>query len=218
MADVYFILDSVQYVKDVFQNRNKIRIKQGDGWQWLNIPVIGAKTHLIQWKDVRIDNSQNWRKKHLNSIYYSYSKTPYFQPLYEKLEKIYLGNEEFLLDFIIKISKLLLKEYNVNIPIYQVSKLIDEGYDIQGSKSELIVKMCEAAKADNFVFGSIGRTYMDKKVFEENNINYYFQNFKHPEYKQMHGEFISHMSSIDLLFNHGNESIKILGKSTGDTE
>ena len=39
MADVYFILDSVQYVKDVFQNRNKIRIKQGDGWQWLNVPV-----------------------------------------------------------------------------------------------------------------------------------------------------------------------------------
>ena len=78
--------------------------------------------------------------------------------------------------------------------------------------------MCEVAKADNFIFGSIGRTYMDKKVFEENNINYYFQNFKHPEYKQMHGEFISHMSSIDLLFNHGKESIKILGKSTGDTE
>ena len=59
MADVYFILDSVQYVKDVFQNRNKIRIKQGDGWQWLNIPVLGARTHLTQWKDVRIDNSQN---------------------------------------------------------------------------------------------------------------------------------------------------------------
>ena len=120
--------------------------------------------------------------------------------------------------FIIKIIILLLEQYKVNIPIHRVSKLNQLGYDITGTKSDLIVNMCKAAKADNFIFGSIGRTYMDKKVFDKNNINYYFQNFKHPEYKQMHGEFISHMSSIDLLFNHGDESIKILGKSTGDTE
>ena len=82
----------------------------------------------------------------------------------------------------------------------------------------MIVKMCEAAGANNFVFGSVGRTYMDKETFTNNNINYYFQNFKHPEYTQMHGEFMSHMSSIDLLFNHGKESIKLLGKSIGDTE
>ena len=98
------------------------------------------------------------------------------------------------------------------------SELIEKGFDINGSKSDLIVKMCKAVDADNFVFGSIGRTYMDNEVFKKNDINYYFQNFKHPEYKQMHGDFISHMSSIDLLFNHGKESIKILGKSTGDTE
>ena len=63
MADVYFILDSVQYVKDVFQNRNKIRIKQGDGWQWLNIPVKRVGNHILNWKDVRIDNNQNWKSK-----------------------------------------------------------------------------------------------------------------------------------------------------------
>ena len=218
MADVYFVLDSVQYVKDVFQNRNKIRVKQGVGWCWLNIPVIGAKSHTMNWSEVRIDNSQKWVKKHLNTIYHSYSKTLYFQPLYESIEKIYLEREEFLLDFIIKISKLMLRKYNVNIPIYQVSKLIEMGYDIRGSKSELIVNMCKVAKADNFIFGSIGKTYMDKQIFKENNINYYFQNFKHPKYKQMHGEFISHMSSIDLMFNHGEDSIKILDKSKGDDE
>ena len=218
MADTYFILDSVQYVKDVFQNRNKIRIKQDNGWQWLVVPVKGAKSHLMKWEDVRIDNNQNWKRKHLNSIYYSYSKTPYFQPLYEKLEKIYLENDEFLLDFVVKISKLILKEFKVDVPIYKVSDLIKEGYDISGTKSDLICSMCKVVNADNFIFGSVGRTYIDKQKFEENNINYYFQNFKQPAYKQIHGDFISNMSSKDLLFNHGKESINILGKSTGDTE
>ena len=67
MADVYFILDSVQYVKDVFQNRNKIRIKQGDGWQWLNIPVKKVGGSLLNWKNVMIVNQTNTQKQILNS-------------------------------------------------------------------------------------------------------------------------------------------------------
>ena len=78
--------------------------------------------------------------------------------------------------------------------------------------------MCEVLKANNFIFGTLGRTYMNKKTFDDNNINYYFQNFEHPKYKQLHGEFVSNMSSIDLLFNHGKDSIEILGKSLGDTK
>ena len=219
MSDVYFILDSVQYVKDVFQNRNKIRIKQDNGWQWLNIPVKNAKSHILNWKDVRIDNSQNWKRKHLNAIRYSYSRTPYFDWLFDEIEKFYLEDIEFLLDFIIKISKFILKQFDVKVPIYRTSELIDMGYNINGNKSELIVNMCKVVNANNFIFGSVGRTYIDKEIFKKNNINPFFQNFKHPVYNQIHGDFISNMSSIDLLFNYGGEeSIRILGKSIGDSE
>ena len=218
MADAYFMLDNIQYVKDVFQNRNKIRIKQGDGWQWLVVPVKKAGSHLTQWSDVEIDNTQNWKKKHLNSIYYSYGKTPYFQYLFDKLEKLYLEEERFLLDFVIKVSKLILSEFEVNIPIYKVSDLVMDGYIIDGKKSELILNMCKVVDADNFIFGSVGRTYIDKELFKKHDVNYFFQNFNHPVYNQKHGEFISNMSSIDLLFNHGKDSINILKKSNGDTE
>tara|TARA_Y100000310_G_C20500770_1_gene723864 strand:- start:169 stop:942 length:774 start_codon:yes stop_codon:yes gene_type:complete len=219
MGDVYFILDTVQYVKDVFQNRNKIRIKQGKGWQWLNIPVKDAGSHILNWKDIKIDNSQNWKRKHLNAMFYSYSKTPYFDWLFNDIEKLYLKDEEFLLDFIIKISKLVLNKFEVNVPLYRTSELIELGYDINGNKSELIVNMCKVVNADNFIFGSMGRIYIDKEIFKDNNINLLFQNFKHPVYKQIHGDFIPNMSSIDLLFNHGKEeSIRILGKSMGDSE
>tara|TARA_Y100000310_G_scaffold335560_1_gene417881 strand:+ start:8695 stop:9462 length:768 start_codon:yes stop_codon:yes gene_type:complete len=218
MADVYFILDTVQYVKDVFQNRNKIRIKQGDGWQWLNIPVKKAGSRLMDWKDVEMDTNQNWKKKHLNSIYYSYHKAPHFQALYEKIESIYMSDDIFLLEFVIKMSKLILSEFEINIPIYRTSELIQQGFDIKGSKSDLIINMCRAVNANNFIFGSLGRTYIDKNKFKDNDINYYFQNFSHPMYDQFHGDFISHMSSIDLLFNYGPKSVKMLGKSKGDIE
>jgi hypothetical protein len=216
MADVYMILDHVQYVKDVFQNRNKIRIKSETGWQWLCVPVKGAGGHITLWKDVKIDNDQPWVKKHLTSIYQSYHKTTYFYPLYKKLEAVYNDDNIFLLDFVIKLYRIILKEFKINIPIYRTSNLIEQGACIEGKKTDLIISMCEAVRADNFIFGSVGKTYMNPDKFSDNNIKYLFQNFMHPQYTQIHGEFISHMSSIDLLFNHGLDSIKIIGKSTGE--
>ena len=55
--------------------------------------------------------------------------------------------------------------------------MIEGGYDIGGNKSELIVNMCKVVGADNFIFGSFGRTYIDRKIFMDNNINFFFQNF-----------------------------------------
>jgi hypothetical protein len=62
----------------------------------------------------------------------------------------------------------------------------------------------------------MGRYYVEKEKFDK--VQYKFQKFIHPEYKQMHGDFISHMSFIDLLFNYGNNAINILNKSECDEE
>ena len=99
----------------------------------------------------------------------------------------------------------------MNIPVYRTSDLVKRGYDISGSKSDLVISMCKAVNAKTFIFGAQGREYMNKEKFHE--IEYRFQNFEHPEYTQMHGNFVSHMSFIDLLFNHGDAAINILNKS-----
>ena len=62
----------------------------------------------------------------------------------------------------------------------------------------------------------VGASEFHREKFNEAGIQFYFQNFKHPEYNQMHGEFIPNMSFIDLLFNYGDESINVLPKSSGD--
>ena len=110
------------------------------------------------------------------------------------------------------------KKFNINVPIYRTSKLIKKGYNINGSKTDLILSMCKSANAKTFVFGPDGKKYIEKEKFSNKNINYIFQKFTHPEYKQKYQGFESHMSFIDVLFNHGDKSKNILGKIEYDTE
>ena len=215
MGDVYFILDSVQYCKDLFQNRNKIRIKNGNGWQWLTIPILNPNNKLMSWSDVYIDNSQNWKIKHLKAIQLSYSKCKYFKEIYLEVENIYHNfNGNKLIDFVVEFINYAHKKFNLQIPIYQTSKLIDMGYNITGSKNDLILSMCSVVNAKSFVFGSFGRNYIETQKFLD--VKYAFQNFKHPEYTQLHGDFVSNMCFLDLLFNYGSDSIFILNKSDVD--
>jgi len=217
IGDVYFILDTVQYCKELFQNRNKIRIKGGDGWHWLIIPIKGGRKKLMNWQEVIIDNSQSWKRKHLNSIKMSYSRSPYFNQIYNEIKSIYdgfTGNK--LIDFLIEFIKYAHLKFKVNIPIYKTSDLIRLGYDISGSKSDLILNMCKVVNAKTFIFGAQGRDYIEKDKF--NQVEYRFQNFNHPTYKQIHGDFMSHMSFIDLLFNYGDNSVNILNKSQYDKQ
>ncbi len=208
LADVYYIVDTVQYVKEHWHSRNKIRKK--DGWLWINTPVLQSKSKILMWPEAKIDNTKPWKRKQLSSIQMCYSRSKYYKEIYAELEEIYSKDYEYLIDFNEQIIKYAFKKFNINIPVYKTSELIKEGHDISGIKTDLILNMCKAANAKTFIFGQDGKTYIEEDKFKQSGVEYKFQNFKHPEYKQRYPEFESHMSFIDLLFNHGKNSIEIL--------
>jgi len=210
MGDVYYILDTVQFMKEHWHSRNKIRKK--DGWLWLSTPVLQSKSKILMWPEAKIDNSQNWKRKQLNSIKMCYSRAKYFTEIFAELEEIYSKDYEYLIDFSEEIIRYAFDKFDINIPIYRTSKLIEKGANISGKKSDLIINMCKTAKAKTFIFGQDGKTYIERKKFDNENIDYVFQKFKHPEYTQRYAGFESHMSFIDLLFNYGPNSKNILGK------
>lgn len=207
MGDVYYVLDTVQFVKDVFQNRNKIRTH--NGWQWLTVPVKKVNKHIVQWLDVEIDNNKPWKRKHLNAIKMSYGKAPYFDKYFPEIEELYNGFEgDKLIDLNLRILKYAHSKFNINVPIIRTSEL----RPLQGQKSDLILDMCRTCNAKTFVFGVMGKTYIEKDKFTE--VEPVFQDFTHPVYNQIHGEFIPGMCFLDLLMNEGENSCNILGSST----
>ncbi|MCK9376420.1 MAG: WbqC family protein [Syntrophobacterales bacterium] len=202
-CDLFILLDNVPYSKNYFLNRNKIRTK--DSWIWLTIPVLFKGNTGILINDIKIDNRQDWRKKHWLSIYYSYRNSPHFNKYSEFFEGFYKKEWVYLAEATDCIFSYLLAELDIKTPIKMASSL-----DVRGKKEELILNICEHLKADNYLSGPDGRNYLHLDLWNEKHIKVQFHDYLHPQYPQPDGEFLSHLSVIDLLFNCGPESLNIL--------
>ena len=80
----------------------------------------------------------------------------------------------------------------------------------EGQKDHLVLDHCLKLGADKVVFGTHGRDYVSVDMFRKKGIDVYFQEYKHPCYRQRFDGFIPYMSILDLIFNHGPESHNII--------
>jgi len=202
-SDTFVFLDNVQYKEREFQNRNKIRTK--DGSSWLTVPVISKGEGRQNIHDVRIDNQIAWQRKHLGALRSAYAKASFFNKYYAFFEEVLARDWVYLKDLNIEIIKFILKDLNITTPICFESDL-----KVSTMSSERIVDICKQLKADSYLSGSGGKDYLDIALFERENIKLLYQDFKHPQYKQCFEPFLAYMSIIDFLFNHGSESREIL--------
>ena len=151
-----------------------------------------------------IDEKSDWRKKHWNSLLMNYKKAPFFSTYSEFFESYYKNTTTTsLVDFIKISTDFFLSELQITPLFNELSAL-----GVQSKKQELIVDLCKITKSDVFVFGSQGKDYADIDYFKENNLKCYFQEYHHPTYHQLWGEFKPYMSVLDSLFVHGAEKTK----------
>jgi len=200
-CEVFVIVDHVQFNKKTWQNRNRIRTKEG--WILLTVPVLTKNKFEQPINEVRINNTLDWGKKHWRSIYLNYGKAPFFSVYRDFFAHLFTQKWEKMADLNETIIRYVIQELDINVTIVKSSDI-----NPQGQKTELLIDMCKRLGADTYLSGEGGRLYVDESKFKEQNLNHEFQNFHHPTYTQQFEPFIPYMSIIDLLFNHGNEGSK----------
>ena len=208
-SDAFVFLDKVQYKARELQNRNKIRTK--DGWIWLTVPVLSKGMGRQAISDVMVDNTSDWAAEHLRSLETSYGRSRYFGKHSEFFRALYARRWEKLYELNVEIIKYLLKEFSIDTPVY-----FESGLDIKSAKTDRIVDICSALKADTYLSGSGGRAYLEEDKFKSSGIKLSYQDYKHPVYRQQFAktdeDFIPYMSALDLVFNEGPASGDILGR------
>jgi hypothetical protein len=207
-SEAFVFLDTVQYKEREFQNRNKIRTPQG--WIWLTVPVISKSQGRQNIFETKIDNQMPWQRKHDGSIKTSYSSARYFKEYFPFFEDVYTREWEYLKDLNIHIINFVLKELSISTPISLESAL-----ETAKTKTDRIIEICKKLKADTYLSGAGGKDYMDEALFDKEFIKLDYQHFNHPTYRQQYmkdeKDFLPYMSILDLLFNEGPESRKVLG-------
>ncbi len=203
LCDTYVFLDSVKYLKQDWNNRNKI--KGAAGAMWLTVPVATGGTDNILLPDVRISNEHNWRTKHWRSIRSCYGRAPYFDQYAPFLEDVYRCKWESLNELDLHMLRWSLEVLGIRVQFLRASEL-----DLEGTKSDLVLDMCRKLGAKTYIFGALGRDYAQVTDFERAGVDVIFQDYRHPQYPQLHGDFIPYLSIVDLLFNCGPKSLEVL--------
>ncbi|MDD5681011.1 MAG: WbqC family protein [Candidatus Omnitrophica bacterium] len=203
-SDVFVIYDDVQYDKEGWRNRN--RIKTANGPQWLTVPVLLKSEKFPIINKVTINNTTDWKKKHLLSIRYSYAKSKFFDDYISIFEEAYSKDWGLLIDVDMYFIYRMLECFGLGgKKIVMASSL-----DVTGDRDERLINICKKFNADTFYEGAAGRNYIKEEDFAKHNIKVEFQDYKHPAYDQLYGEFIPYLSAVDLLFNHGPGSLSVI--------
>jgi len=202
-SDIFVLYDDVQFDKHGWRNRN--RIKTANGVAWLTVPVRHGGLHGQSIRDVRIDNSKQWARKLVATVRQAYARAPHCEPYVGQLAEVLAEPWESLLDLDVQVMDLMARWLDVGTQMVKASDL-----GIQGTQSGRLVEICRHFGADRYLSGDAAKTYLDDQLFDKAGIEVVWQDYVHPRYPQLHGEFVPYMSALDLVLNMGPESPQVV--------
>ena len=208
-VDHFVFLDTAQYTTRDWRNRNQI--KTPEGLKWLTIPTNGTQSMKIN--EVKIDNSTDWRRKHLKSLEKSYGKCKYLNKYFELFHNILMKkNWENLSD----LNQLLIKEISRMLSINTIFSDSRE-LELMEGKNEKIISIIQQLNGDHYITGPSARYYIDHELFQKNNIKLEYMDYSnYPVYSQPWGMFTYNVSVLDLLFCEGPVSPEFIWKKLGN--
>lgn len=194
-SNVYIVMDNVQLSKSGWTHRDKI--KTNKEVNWITIPIKNIKKKQLI-KDCLINNDVNWKKKHINMIKENYKNSKFINEGIEIINDLYKLNTNYLFEFNFNIINKLFEIFKINVDIKLLSQL-----DLNGEKSELLVKILKKINSNLYLSGEGAKNFIDLDLFKYNNIEVVFNNFNHPIYEQIHGNFVKNLSILDIILNCG---------------
>lgn len=203
LADVFVLLDDVQYTKNGWQNRN--RIKHAAGWMYLTVPVRARHGDRIC--DVAIADDR-WREQHWRSLQTAYARSPYFRDHRAFFEDLYLRRWERLADLNRAVVTYVRDILRPSTVLVEASRL-----GVEGKGSERLVRICQRLGATVYLSGAFAaRNHLDAHAFAGSQVDLRVLEWTCPPYRQGHmrAGFIPDLSVVDLLYNEGPHSVEVL--------
>lgn len=208
-SDVFIVLDTIQYNKNGYQNRNRIKSPQGP--LMLTVPVYERLGQRLD--EVRIDNKRNWMRKHGRSLEQHYRSAPYFSVYAPTLQLFYTRSWGSLNDLNRAMLPFFLDALGIDTPVRYASE-----FDVPGEATTRLVNLMRAVGGTTYLTGAYALdAYLDAEALRDADIGLAIQSWDAPEYPQGNGPFISDLSIIDLLMHCGPDARAVLLGASHDS-
>ena len=136
----------------------------------------------------------------------NYSRAPYFARYFDELDQLLRRPWALLADLNVEVARFLAEALGLSCRMVRASDLPPVSADPTGR----LLDLCLAVGADTYLAGRDGARYMDLGRFEAGRVAVWGQEYEHPSYTQLNGDFLPFLSVVDLLLNHGESSLEIL--------
>lgn len=194
-SDIFVFHEDIQYTKQDWRNRNKI--KTPNGLKWLTVPVQkGAPHNNID--EVLIANDTNWASTHWHQIQQAYGHAPCFDRYRDFFGDTYHSKWEKLTELDIYLTTEICKFLGIETEFVRSPTL-----GLSGAKTDRLVDMCQKVGATHYLSGPTAQGYIEEEKLEAINVALEYQVYEYPEYSQLYGDFEPFVSIIDVLFNLG---------------
>ncbi len=204
-SDYFVFLDTVQYDKRGWRNRNKIKTAQG--LEWLTIPVHAKGSHQgLKIQEVAIQG-RDWVARHLQKMKLAYRQAPHFATEYPWVEETLLtlaDTTEQISVFTSRLTESLARHVGITETrfLYASDLMIETS-----NPSERLLHIVKALEGKTYLSGPSAQQYLDTEAFEAADIHLEWMTYNYPEYPQLYPPFVHEVSILDLLFMVGHQAL-----------
>jgi hypothetical protein len=202
-VDEFVFHDDIQYTRQDWRNRN--RIKTPGGVSWLTIPVGADERRNIC--EVELP-AGNWALDHWRRLQSSYQQAPFFDDYRPFLHDIYVSRRWHHLS---DLNQHLVRTLATDVLGLRTHFVDSRELELSAGKQERVLEILAKVSADVYVSGPAAKAYLEPDRFMSAGIDLVWKSYAgYPEYPQLHPPFAHDVTILDLLFHTGPDAARYI--------
>ena len=205
-TDRFILFDTVQFIRHGWIERNRI-LKPGEGWQYIQVPLIKENGRDTLIKDVRINNTNDWKTKVIAQLQHYKKKAPFYSTVINLLKEIFLDNY----DDIVSLDKCSLKKTCQYLGIQRdisVFSEMDLAIEPAQAPDEWALNICKVIPGVDEYWNPVGGlAFFDRTKYEKAGIQLFFQEMELSPYPQLGNAFEPGLSIVDVMMFNSPDAI-----------
>lgn len=201
-ADVFVLLDDVQFSKGSYTNR--VQIARGGAAHWLTLPIrhdFGAAISEI------VLAREDWARAHRDTLRQAYAKAAHFRTVWPEIEH-WLGQAR---GGLAAVNGYLVRAIAERLALRpRIVASSDLAIAASSADERLVGIVASLAPGGTYLSGAGGANYQSEALFRAHGIGLVYSSFKPAAYARSGDPFLPGLSIVDAVFHLGWEETAAL--------